>query len=101
MTAAAAVEKPVEKGIPNSLMIADAAFVQAQNRHSAWSVDELLCHPKEMLTICRAVRRQFPQASDYEICKSLLNARKRGHTPATPSGNGRKERKDRKGSKAS
>jgi hypothetical protein len=67
-----------EVGIPNTAMIADAAWCDMTQHHPGWSEDELLCHPREALAMCRRVRMQFPRASDDEICRALINGRKRG-----------------------
>lgn len=43
------------------------------------SLDEFMCHPKEMLELCRRVRETLSKKTpDQDICRTLLNARKRG-----------------------
>jgi hypothetical protein len=50
------------------------------NRFRACTVDDALCMPTEMASFCGEVRRHFgaPMFHDFDICRRLLNLRKRG-----------------------
>jgi hypothetical protein len=50
------------------------------NRFRACTVDDALCMPSEMMAFCGEVRRHFgaPMLHDFDICRRLLNLRKRG-----------------------
>jgi len=66
--------------IRDAQMLADTACDVMHEMFRSWSVDELLVHPEDAIELCDVVRRKAGRkASNYEICKALLNARKRGY----------------------
>lgn len=63
-------------------IIHDTALELKCEVYPDWSIDELLCHLPEAALLCLLVRRKLRpmliDASEYVICKQLLNGRKRG-----------------------
>ena len=84
--ATAAAEKSIERRREereafhkNNVLIADAGWCWMQRRHPGRTVDDLLCDPHEALKLVAHVRKQFPEADAYRVCKALMNARKVGN----------------------
>lgn len=68
--------------IKDSYAIHDVGVEILSQWNRNWSIDELLCHPKDAVEFCRLVRSKLsrPTLTDYEICKSMINGRKRSRT---------------------
>ena len=73
---------PVER-IANWEQVSDEGWSVLQEGWRAWSLDELLCHPREAIKLCEIVRRRLNRTiPDHWICKALMRGRKSSRIPS-------------------